>query len=32
MVPGAEKKLGAELDALGERMQRRKDELQVAAR
>ena len=32
MFPGAEKKLGAELDALGERMQRRKDELQVAAR
>ena len=32
MFPGAEKKLGAELDALGERMQRRKDELQAATR
>jgi hemerythrin-like domain-containing protein len=32
MFPGAEKKLGADLETLGERMQRRKDQLLAASR
>lgn len=32
MFPGAEKKLGAELESLGERMQRRKEELMAGTR